>query len=333
MCDAPEEGLGASHSGTSPSFPVEGKGCPRVWRQAVDAPRWDVFISYSTKDREQVSHVVNDLESLGFRVWQDASTIGFADRIRDKIDEGIHNSSLLLIFISPRSLRSRWVLNELDAAMLREVSQNKPFVLPVLMGAASTGDLPGDLRGKKYLDLRHGFRRKYDAARANLVATIRVASLSDDQPAASVGPEMVVGDELVRFVVGYDFSQAREERPVPREAIAGLIKDFAESYLDELPEIMATDEMKRAFVERYGRHAIEKAIEFSMDQAKISLTRGLIQPELDSAFFAADTMIAMVQTNAQFIEDDSDDWMIAGFRPNGELFYAFRQKPDHARPR
>jgi TIR domain len=122
---------------------------------------WDVFISHSTQDVEIVTQVADDLEDVGLSVWLDRSTIGPGERIREKINLGIKNSTVVLIFISRRSLKSRWVLNELDAAMLREINERRPLLLPVLIGRVHTNELPEDLKGKKYLDLRYNFEKKY----------------------------------------------------------------------------------------------------------------------------------------------------------------------------
>jgi TIR domain len=112
---------------------------------------YDVFVSYSSRDTAIVSRVVKDLSQAGLTVWWDQSSIRPAERIREAINRGIQNSATVLIFISSKSLESRWVLNELDAAMLKEISERKPLVFPVLIGRIATDSLPEDLKGKNIL--------------------------------------------------------------------------------------------------------------------------------------------------------------------------------------
>src|SRR6266487_5333684 len=106
------------------------------------AEKWDVFVSYAMKDSTPVSHVIRDLQSSGLSVWQDVSAIQPGSRIREAINEGIQSSKSFLVFLSKRSTRSRWVLNELDAAMVEEISNRRNFVVTVLLGNISTTEIP-----------------------------------------------------------------------------------------------------------------------------------------------------------------------------------------------
>jgi diguanylate cyclase (GGDEF)-like protein len=142
---------------------------------------WHAFISYSSRDRSKADIIVSDLEAAGLSVWYDRKAIGDGDRIRESIDVGLTLSRLLLILVSRHSLRSRWVLNELDAAMLREIERRQKFVVPILLGHLSTLDIPSDIRGKKWIDLRHNFRTRYATERSriiNLVAEAGEATLN-----------------------------------------------------------------------------------------------------------------------------------------------------------
>ena len=129
------------------------------------AKKWDVFVSYATKDSRSVSHVVSDLESSGLSVWQDVSAIQPGSRIREAINEGIQSSKSFLVFLSKRSTKSRWVLNELDAAMVQEINNQRNFVIMVLLGNIAIDEIPADIQGKRFIDLRYNFQHKYLAQR------------------------------------------------------------------------------------------------------------------------------------------------------------------------
>src|SRR5437868_9247470 len=99
--------------------------------------RWNLFLSYSSADREKADVIIKDLESAGLTVWYDRKQIIGGDRIREKIADGIRFSDAVLILASEASLKSRWVLNELDAAMIREIEERRKIVVPILLGRIS----------------------------------------------------------------------------------------------------------------------------------------------------------------------------------------------------
>lgn len=135
-------------------------------------PEWDVFLSYCGKDLGKAEAIRRDLEAAGLSIWYDRSAIKFGRRIREEIEEGIRNSRLFLVLISQYSLRSPWVLNELDAGMLRELDTRRCFVLPALLGRVTHSDLPPDIRGKKYIDLRYRFESRYLEQRAAIIKAL-----------------------------------------------------------------------------------------------------------------------------------------------------------------
>jgi len=61
---------------------------------------WDLFLSYSSTDRRKADLIVKDLESAGLKVWFDRKEIIGGGRIREKIADGIRNSSAVLVLAS-----------------------------------------------------------------------------------------------------------------------------------------------------------------------------------------------------------------------------------------
>lgn len=128
----------------------------------------------------------------------------FGARIREEINNGIRSSVSALVFISEASLQSRWVLNELDAAMLREISNESHVVIPVLLGNFNDSLVPADLRGKKYLDLRgDDWIGSYSRSRAGLLVTLKTLANLDVHDSPS--PGVLVGDALVGYFATYSF--------------------------------------------------------------------------------------------------------------------------------
>lgn len=108
--------------------------------------RSDIFISYSSKDLENVSAVVNTMEAFGATCWFQLrnSKQSFAAAIVD----GIDNTSAFVVFLSPASVSSIYVLNEIEYAIDRyNETEGRLKILPVIIG-----DL--DFRGPQFKKLK-----------------------------------------------------------------------------------------------------------------------------------------------------------------------------------
>ena len=71
-----------------------------------------VFISYSRIDMDFVKTLAEDLENQGFDIWYDLTDIDAGDRWAQEIQEGISESEIFAIVVSPNSLKSEWVEKE-----------------------------------------------------------------------------------------------------------------------------------------------------------------------------------------------------------------------------
>lgn len=133
--------------------------------------KWDIFISYNNADFDKAEFIYEDLQRAGLEVWFDRREVYGGDRLREKINEGIRKSRIVLVLLSKNSLKSQWVLNELDAAMMREIDENRKVAVAALVGRIDDNEVPPDLRGKSYYDFRHNFEKKYTEQRVNLINT------------------------------------------------------------------------------------------------------------------------------------------------------------------
>lgn len=129
-----------------------------------------VFISHSHQDSGFVSKLANDLMRPEILVWVDEWEIGVGDSLIDKIEEGISTSAYLAVVLTPRSVKSVWVREELKAALLRQLDEKRVVVLPLLVEEC---DIPLFLRDKKYAD----FREDYSSGLAQLIAAIKPPDL------------------------------------------------------------------------------------------------------------------------------------------------------------
>lgn len=134
--------------------------------------KWDVFISYSRSDGQYAKSIYNYFVSSGLSVWIDTERITGGEIIREKINEGIHLSRTVLIILSKRSINSRWVLNEIDSAMMKEIEEGRTVPVLILVGKIETSEIPQDFRGRLFYDCRYNFKRKFDEIKAELIAAV-----------------------------------------------------------------------------------------------------------------------------------------------------------------
>jgi TolB-like protein len=86
----------------------------------------DIFISYSSKDREKAKQLTEMLTSSGLSVWIDLEGIGAASRWSEEIVHAINNCHVLILLLSSSSVQSHNVIKEVSLA-----SEKTKKILPV----------------------------------------------------------------------------------------------------------------------------------------------------------------------------------------------------------
>lgn len=119
-----------------------------------------VFISYSSRDNEFVDCLVSDLIFANIPVWIDKWEIKVGDSIISKINEGIKDSDYLAIILSPNSVSSSWVQQELNPALMKELESRSVVVLPLLYQDC---EIPLIIKDKKYADFRQDYQKGLDS--------------------------------------------------------------------------------------------------------------------------------------------------------------------------
>jgi hypothetical protein len=150
----------------------------------MDEQARDIFISYSSKDREFVERLARDLMARGLRVWWDRLEMKVGDSLNRKIQEGILRSSWLAVVLSPDSVASRWVEKQLNAALERELQKEDVFVLPILYRTCA---IPLFLRDKVYADFRTSYEQGVDTLLERVVPRLDInilRTLMSEKPTA-----------------------------------------------------------------------------------------------------------------------------------------------------
>lgn len=105
--------------------------------------KYDIFISYSRKDLDKVRPIVNELESLGVKVWFDLTGVESGEQFVNKIAKAIDNSDSMIYMYSENSVEGEWTQKEVMYAK----DQGK-VVRPVL--------IDGIMPQKGWFKLLHG---------------------------------------------------------------------------------------------------------------------------------------------------------------------------------
>jgi hypothetical protein len=184
-----------------------------------------VFLSHSSRDKSFVRMLASDLALAEVGVWIDELEIGPGDSILRRISEGLSTSSFVVACLSPGSVGSPWVQQELEIAMTTQIETQTVIVLPILIGAIQKGDLPLYLRPHLYLDFRAAtlydgsFRRlaqKIDSA-VNAENTLKV---DDNRRGFLV--DMAQNADMREWVLDYLIGSALA-KPDPSERHWGYI--------------------------------------------------------------------------------------------------------------
>lgn len=141
---------------------------------------FDVFVSYNTRDKQQVRRIAESLRSEGLKVWFDEWVIQPGDDIYLAIEYGLEASKVLVLCLSSHALSSDWVRLERSTVLFRDPTNVGRRFVPLLL---SDCELPDSLRRYAYVD----FRQESEAGLEKLVQACR-ASKFNDKNAANAEP-------------------------------------------------------------------------------------------------------------------------------------------------
>lgn len=156
----------------------------------------DVFLSYSSKDADIVDAVKERLEAKGYRVWLDTFEVLAGENIIERVFSGIAGCRYFAIFLTPRSVESSWVRNELSTAKIHEL-EGKVRVLPVLYEDCR---IPDALSATNYVDLRYSFQRGMDQLEKSLQTYEKRREASPSPASAKLSVESRLGENKSKLL-------------------------------------------------------------------------------------------------------------------------------------
>jgi len=115
--------------------------------------RPQIFLSYAHEDRAAVEKVYHRLSKEGFKPWMDVKDIQAGARWDHHIQEALHNSDFVLIFLSNHSINRRgYIQKEIKSALslLSMMPSEEIFLIPIRLEEC---EVPESLVHIQHLDL------------------------------------------------------------------------------------------------------------------------------------------------------------------------------------
>lgn len=122
-----------------------------------------VFISHSWNDKERfVTHFAKDLRRNGIDAWVDEWEMLPGDSLVKKIFcEGIEAADAFIIVLSENSINKAWVLEELDAAVVKKLEEGSR-IIPIILDAC---EVPRPLKSTIWVKVNDPFNYQDELAR------------------------------------------------------------------------------------------------------------------------------------------------------------------------
>ena len=135
---------------------LSGENSPsnRSGMEADDELLGTLFISYASEDWTFVERLVKALDPFVQHVWYDRREIIVGDSIVRRINDGLHSADFLVAVLSKASVSKPWVQSEVASAIMRQNSESKARLLPILKEDC---DVPPLLSAIRYADFRGSF--------------------------------------------------------------------------------------------------------------------------------------------------------------------------------
>lgn len=109
-----------------------------------------VFISHRGADQDAAERLARELRNRDHVVWLDTWKINVGDSIVERVNEGLSDSSYLVLCYSGAGSTSSWMSREWMSTLARQLNGAQVRLLPVRL----TGDAPpAILADLKYADL------------------------------------------------------------------------------------------------------------------------------------------------------------------------------------
>lgn len=150
---------------------------PSIFRRAPDSlvadqrwkARYDVFVSYSRRDKVAATHVANALRRQGIKVFIDESEIDTGASWQQRIFDALEQCRSAVALYSPHFTNSKVCQDEFSIAMILRRRRGENFIHPIL---TKDTDLPAYMEMLSYDDCRIDDLEKLQVSAARLAARL-----------------------------------------------------------------------------------------------------------------------------------------------------------------
>jgi len=190
------------------------------------ANRYDVFLSYSGRDRPAVEQIARRLKVAGLEPFYDRWCLTSGGRWQQELGEALKTCASCAVFIGPLDLGA-WEQQELSFALDRAAKDTDFRVFPVLLPRVpdtfGPDDLPPFLVGRNWVDLRTGYAQSLQS----LIHAVRGV-------APGPGPEPHRSERKVVSVLALGFVQIGGGAASDPEDLAAALAPYQSKIRDEI---------------------------------------------------------------------------------------------------
>ncbi|MEO8148532.1 MAG: COR domain-containing protein [Bacteroidia bacterium] len=105
--------------------------------------QWDVFLCHSSKDKNIINAIIQELKKRNITYWLDEEQIIPGDSIIDKITDGLQKSKNLIPCISQNQMESNWSRKEYQGILSRIINgTSKQRIAPLILDDSDVENLP-----------------------------------------------------------------------------------------------------------------------------------------------------------------------------------------------
>jgi hypothetical protein len=151
--------------------------------------------SYSTRDQEFAERLHSRLRDKGLRVWFAPEDMQGGQKMHEQVDEAIRVHDKLLLVLSPHSIDSKWVRDEIRRARKAEVRDGRRKLFPIRLMEYERPEqwesFYADLAEDVAEEIREYFipdftkwedHKSFEAAFARLIRDLKATAAADEGP-------------------------------------------------------------------------------------------------------------------------------------------------------
>ena len=150
----------------------------------MQVPSTTIFVSYARADSEVALKLAGDLKTAGVNVWLDQLDIAPGERWDRAVEEALERSKRLLVILSPTSVGSDNVMDEVSYAI-----DEKKDIVPIMIERCR---LPLRMRRFQFID----FAVEYTSSLKKLLSIFKAETYLNDQVCDEKGIESRLIDYL-----------------------------------------------------------------------------------------------------------------------------------------